>query len=59
MDTDKFNFTSPATTPNPAGKYAQPKTYPITPTAGYPSEVPNTQTLKTRGTGAATKRHKV
>ena len=54
MDTDKFNYL-PATTPDPAGKYVQPKTYPVTPVAGYPNEVPNTQTLKTRGTGAAIK----
>ena len=54
MDTDKFNF-MPATDSKPIGKYSQPKVYPVTPSAGYPNEVPNTQTLKTRGTGAATK----
>lgn len=28
---------------------------PVPNTAGYPNNVPNTQTVKTRGTGAATK----
>ena len=28
---------------------------PVSNTAGYPNNVPNTQTVKTRGTGAATK----
>ena len=54
MDTDKFNF-MPATDSKPIGKYSQPKVYPVTPSAGYPNEVPKTQTMKTRGTGAATK----
>jgi hypothetical protein len=36
--------------------YKQPKPYPIPPNnSGYPNNVPNTQTVKTRGTGAATK----
>jgi hypothetical protein len=54
MDTDKFNYL-PATTPDPAGKYVQPKNIPCYTCGGYPNEVPNTQTLKTRGTGAAIK----
>jgi hypothetical protein len=34
----------------------QPKQVPIVPNnSGYPNNVPNTQTVKTRGTGAATK----
>lgn len=38
------------------GKFGQPKTY-TTPNlgSGYPNNVPNTQTVKTRGTGAAVK----
>lgn len=35
--------------------YQQPKNVPVPNTAGYPNNVPNTQTVKTRGTGAATK----
>ncbi len=33
----------------------QPKPVPVPNTAGYPDKVPSTQTVKTRGTGAATK----
>ena len=33
----------------------QPKPVPVPNTAGYPNNVPNTQIVKTRGTGAATK----
>jgi hypothetical protein len=36
-------------------EYKQPKPVPVPNTDGYPNKVPNTQTLKTRGTGAATK----
>jgi len=36
-------------------EYKQPKPVPTPNTAGYPNNVPNTQTVKTRGTGAATK----
>jgi hypothetical protein len=36
-------------------EYKQPKNVPVPNTNGYPNKVPNTQTLKTRGTGAATK----
>lgn len=32
-----------------------PKPVPTPHTAGYPNKIPNTQTQKTRGTGAATK----
>jgi hypothetical protein len=36
--------------------YNQPKTVPIVPNnSGYPNNIANTQTQKTRGTGAATK----
>jgi hypothetical protein len=31
------------------------KTVPVPHCAGYPNKIANTQTLKTRGTGAATK----
>jgi hypothetical protein len=34
--------------------YRQPKSVPINGNSGYPNNVANTQTLKTRGTGAAT-----
>ena len=38
------------------GKYQQPKGYSdSTGMNGYPNQVANTQTMKTRGTGAATK----
>jgi hypothetical protein len=33
----------------------QPQKVPVPNTSGYPNNVPNTQTQKTRGTGAATK----
>ena len=37
-------------------EYKQPKNVPIVPSKnGYPNNIPNTQTVKTRGTGAATK----
>lgn len=36
-------------------KYTQPKEVPVPDTAGYPNNVPNTQTQKMRGAGAATK----
>lgn len=54
MDTDKFNF-FPGETKDPLNKYAQPKEYQVETGYGYPNNVPNTQTVKTRGTGAATK----
>jgi hypothetical protein len=38
------------------GKYGSSKPYKAsTGTNGYPNKVPNTQTVKTRGTGAATR----
>ena len=40
------------------GKYNQPKDQPVPNTSGYPNNVANTQTIKTRGTGAATKGNK-
>jgi len=36
-------------------KYKQPAPCPVPNIAGYPNKVANTQTVKTRGTGAATK----
>lgn len=36
-------------------QHQQPKNIPVPPVGGYPNNVPNTQTVKTRGTGAATK----
>lgn len=37
------------------GKYGNPKPAPMDACCGYPNRVSNTQTMKTRGTGAATK----
>lgn len=54
MDTDKCNF-FPGDTKDPLNKYTQPKEYRVETGYGYPNNVPNTQTVKTRGTGAATK----
>ena len=39
-------------------KHNMPKPVPVPHTSGYPNNVPNTQTVKTRGTGAATKGNK-
>jgi len=36
-------------------KYNQPKSVPVPNVCGYPNKIANTQTLKVRGTGAATK----
>lgn len=36
----------------------QPKSVPVPNTSGYPNKVANTQTVKVRGTGAATKGNK-
>jgi len=36
-------------------EYKQPKPVPVPNTNGYPNNVPNTLTVKIRGTGAATK----
>jgi hypothetical protein len=36
-------------------EYKQPKSVPVGNNNGYPNNIANTQTLKTRGTGAATK----
>lgn len=55
MNTDKFTF-FPGTTPDPVGKYTQPKGYSQpTPGTGYPNAVPNTQTQRTRGTKNTTR----
>lgn len=39
-------------------QYKQPQKVPVPNTAGYPNNVPNTQTVKTRGTGAAVRGNK-
>ena len=39
-------------------KTQQPKSVPVPNSNGYPNKIPNTQTVKTRGTGAATKGNK-
>jgi len=58
---DKFNF-FPGDTKNPTGKYTQPKEYRVDmggkENVGYPNNVPNTQTVVTRGSGAATRGNK-
>jgi hypothetical protein len=52
---DKATF-FPAETKDPIGKYKQPEIYTgDTGNNGYPNNIANTQTVKTRGTGAATK----
>jgi hypothetical protein len=52
---DKASF-FPAETKDPIGKYKQPEIYTgDTGNNGYPNNIANTQTVKTRGTGAATK----
>lgn len=38
-----------------ADVYKQPKSVPVPNYSGYPNKIANTQTMKTRGTGAATK----
>lgn len=57
MNTDKFNFFS-ADTASPTEKYTQPKVYQVPAgsiAAKSAAPIANTQTMKTRGTGAATK----
>jgi hypothetical protein len=54
MNTDKYNY-FPGDTKDPMNKYSQPKEYIIQTNCGYPNNTANTQTVKTRGTGAATK----
>jgi len=45
-----------STTENPLpSRRKQPSPVPIPEVGGYPAKVANTQTMKTRGTGAATK----
>lgn len=55
---DKFNF-FPGDTKDPCNKYTQPKDYRTDmggkENVGYPNNISSTQTLKTRGTGAATR----
>lgn len=50
---DKFDYLPITANPLP-GRRAQPQSVPVPNTSGYPNNVANTQTLKTRGTGAAT-----
>ena len=54
MNTDKCTF-FPAETKDPLNKYTQPREYSVETGYGYPNNTTNTQTVKTRGTGAATK----
>lgn len=58
MNTDKWEY-FPGDTPDPIGKYIQPKQYTQdmggAENTGYPSNTPNTQTVQTRGFGACTK----
>jgi len=52
---DKFNY-FPAETADPVGKYTQPKPYTDTMVEnGYPNAIPNTQTMRTRGTKNTTR----
>lgn len=52
---DKFHFFS-SETADPINKYTQPKPYTDTlGMNGYPNNIPNTQTLRTRGTKNTTR----
>ena len=52
---DKCHF-FPADTKDPIGKYTQPRPYTDTMgDNGYPNNIPNTQTLRTRGTKNTTR----
>jgi hypothetical protein len=52
---DKFNY-FPAETADPIGKYTQPRPYTDTlGENGYPNDIPNTQTQRTRGTKNTTR----
>ena len=52
---DSFKYLPVTANPLP-GRRAQPVTYTApTPNTGYPNKIANTQKVKTRGTGAATK----
>lgn len=52
---DKFSFFS-AQTPDPIGKYTQPREYTDTMGEnGYPNKIANTQTMRTRGTKNTTR----
>jgi hypothetical protein len=57
-DSDKWSNLPATDNPLPSRR-AQPREY-TAPQAGngYPNDTPNTQTLKTRGTGAATRGNK-
>jgi|TARA_R110000803_G_scaffold91588_9_gene159104 hypothetical protein len=43
---------------NDTNTYKQPEQVPVPKVDGYPNNVPNTQTVVTRGSGAATKGNK-
>lgn len=61
MTCDTFKF-FPAETKNPTNKYTQPKSYSVNVgekvDVGYPNNVSNTQTVVTRGSGAAVRGNK-
>jgi hypothetical protein len=61
MSCDNFKYFS-ADTKNPLNKYTQPKKYTSNlgekSDVGYPNNVPNTQTVVTRGSGAAVRGNK-
>ena len=50
---DEFKYLPITANPLPSRR-AQPQSVPVPNTSGYPNNVANTQTVKTRGTGAAT-----
>ena len=50
---DEFKYFPATANPLPS-RSMQPKSVPVPNTSGYPNNVANTQTVKTRGTGAAT-----
>ncbi|NBW16616.1 MAG: hypothetical protein EBR82_52425 [Caulobacteraceae bacterium] len=58
---DKFDY-FPGDTKDPMNKYVQPKNYTSDmgekADIGYPNNIANTQTMKTRGTGAAQRGNK-
>ena len=61
MSTDTFKF-FPANTKNPLNKYTQPKPCSHSPgeksDVGYPNNISSTQTVVTRGSGAAVRGNK-
>jgi hypothetical protein len=61
MTCDEFKF-FPADTKNPTNKYTQPKSYSVSvgekSDIGYPNNISSTQTVVTRGSGAAVRGNK-